>query len=339
MSTPTSPGRSEIPLGVVVAVLLLTAGGACKDDKKRSDEDLKAVVAADKQLMNRERKILTRRGALQRERKTVRDKRAALATKKAALEEGDTKGRQELEAEESKLASLEAKLVAQEIGLNKRLHSLLDEKSGLVSKLARGKGSTAREMVAARREYSVALREKDLSRREAELAKRERNLAGREQALAVRQAKLCPRGGGQTVVVQAPPRPVSGGGGYSRKDVEPVFRAALKAMGTKGILTADLPPGVDRLMTEIRHGVSKGEYTRAKYSADQLLATVRTMKIDRAFIGAKIGRLSRAIRRASPSAAQRQKVDALFQEATANYGDGRFQSANRKLNRIYSLLR
>jgi hypothetical protein len=317
-------------------LLALPCTQACKEKPGRGDEDLKTIEAADRKLMAQERQILGRRGALQRERTRIRDQRAALLSKKMALAESDTQGREELEREESKLATLEASLVKQEIGLNQKLQSLLDEKTGLVEKLAKDKGSGAREMLVARREYSTAVREKDIARREGELARRERELAKREQALAVRQAKICPKGG-PVQLLQAPPR--SSGGSYTRKDVEPVFRSALKAMNKKGILAADLPPGVDRLITETRHAVSDGDYTRGKYAADQLLATVRSMRIDRSFIGAKIGRLSAAIKRSPPPAANRTKVNTLFQQATASYGDGRFMDANRKLNQIYALLR
>lgn len=325
--------------GLALALALFLALSACKERAKiHEDEDLKTVAAADRKLMKRERKLLQRRGSLQRERTRLRDKRAALASKRATLQADDDKGRAELEQEESKLAKLEASLVQQEIGVNKKLQALLTEKSNLVEKLsADSKNATAREMLVGRREYSLSLREKDLARREAELARREKALAAREQALAARQANICP-GRGAVQVVQAPASS-GGGGSYTRKDVEPVFRAALSAMRKKGILTADLPPGVDRLVTETRHGVSKGEYTRAKYAADQLLATVRKMKIDRAFIGAKIGRLSKVIRRTSLAGERRRKVNSLFQQATANYGDGRFIAANSKLNRIYGLLR
>jgi hypothetical protein len=318
---------------LVLAALLC---GGCKEKPDRSDEDLKSIEKADKALMAQERSLLSRRGALQRERTRIRDKRAELLTKRAALSEGDQVQREELEKEESQLATLEAKLVKQEIGLNDRLQSLIDEKSGLVEKLAKGKGDVKQALVA-RREYGVALREKDLARRESDLSRRERDLARREQALAMRQAKLCPRASSTVQVIQAPPR--SGGASYTRQDVEPVYRAAVKAMGAKGILTADLPPGIDRLMTEIRHAVSKKDYTRGKYAADQLLATVRSMRVDREFIGAKIGRLGAAIRRSPPKGGNKNKVDLLFQQATASYGDGRFMDANRKLNRIYGLLK
>jgi len=321
------------PSSITPLLVALCVNCACNEKPKRADEQVKSLEAVDRHLIKQEQEILTRRGALQRERTHLRDKRAELLSKKLTLAETDTEGRQELEQEESKLANLEANLVKQEITLNKKLDTL---QTGLVEKLAKDKSSTAREMLAARREYGMALREKDLARRENELSHRERNLARREQTFATRQAQMCPRGG-STVVVQAPSAP--GGGSYTRKDVEPVFNSALKAMSAKGILTADLPPGVDRLVTEIRHAVSKRDYSRAKYAADQLLATVRTMRIDRSFIGAKIGRLSAAIRRRPPSGANQSMVNKLFQEATANYGDGRFLDANRRLNKIYALLR
>jgi hypothetical protein len=326
-------------VSVLALLLCMTAAAGCKENNKRSDEQLKSIEKADRKLMAKEQQILSRRGALQRERTRIRDKRAAILSKKMALEEQDTEGRAQLEQQESELASVEARLVKQEITLNKKLQSLLDEKSGLVQKLSTDKSGGAREMLAARREHSVALREKDLSRREADLARRERELARREQALAVRQAKICPGRGGTVQVVHAAAAPTRGGGGSSRKEVEPVFRAALKAMAAKGILTADLPLGVDRMVGEYRHAVAKKDYSQAKFAADQLLSTVRQMRIDRAFIGAKIGRLSAAIKRTPPKPANRAAVDKLFQEATAAYGDGRFLAANRQLNRIYGKLR
>jgi hypothetical protein len=35
----------------------------------------------------------------------------------------------------------------------------------------------------------------------------------------------------------------------------------------------------------------------------------------------------------------RRQVDELFRDAATDYGDGKFASANGKLNRIYALLR
>jgi hypothetical protein len=325
---------------LVLVFLVAFLGATCKKKKEQlhEDEDLKSVVAADRRIAKEEDDLLTMRGGLQRERATLRDKRAEIQSKRMSLPENDTQGREELEKEESKLANLEASLVQQEVGLNQKLQSLLDEKGGLVDRLAKDKTGSSRDVVATRREYGVALREKDMARREAELARRENALATREQALAERQAKGCPKVATvvQTVVPAAPAR--GGGESYSRKDVEPVYKAALAAMQTKGILTADLPGGVDRLVTEVRHSVSKNDFVRAKYAADQLLATVRGMKVDREFIGAKIGRLNSAMRTSRPTGDNKAKVAALFQQATAAYGDGRFIEANRQLNRIYGII-
>lgn len=324
-----------------LALALLTFGAsACKkQDDLRNDEALKVVVAADRKLAQQEEDLLTRRGALRRERVKLRDQRDTLITQKASLTETDdpTK-RKELEDAESKLAKAEAKLLKQETQLSQKLATVLESKTGLVNKAE--KSAAVKQLLMSRREHSVARREKDLASRETELARRERVLGERERLFALRQAKLCP--GRVTTVVQtvaAPPPRRPRGERYSRKDVEPVYRAALKAMRSKGILVADLPPGIDRLVTEVRHAGSKGDYSRAKYAADQLLSAVRGIRIDRAFIGAKIGRLSRAIARKPPSGGRKSEVQKLFQRATSNYGDGRFRAANTKLNRIYSLLR
>jgi hypothetical protein len=338
-STPiVDPAILTSALSIACGLFFLSSSGCKGKEPLRHDEDVQAVVAADRQLAQKENEILSRRGALQRERRQIQDKRAELQSRKMVLSEGDTQERQKLDVEESKLAQVEASLLNQEFTLNSKLQSLLDEKTGLVDKLAKDKDN--KDVLVVRREYGVALREKDLSRREAELAQREKVLAAREQALTERQAKLCPIATTTTIVQTVAPPPSPGGNPatFSRKDVEPLYQAALKAMENKGILTADLPEGTDRFFTEVRHSVSSGDFVRGKYAADQLLATVRKIKIDRAFIGGKINRLSATIRRTPPPAKNRDRVNSLFQQATASYGDGRFAQANSQLNTIYNLL-
>jgi hypothetical protein len=325
---------NRVPLLAMIALALLLGGCKKKKEGLRHDEALQEVAAADRRLAEQENQMLSRRGNLQRERSQLRDKREELLTKKAGLDENDAQGREAVEKEESKLNHLDQTLATEEMTLNKKLMALLDEKTGLIDKLGEKAG---RDAITARREYGAALREKDVARRESELARRERVLAEREKAFAERQARGC---GKTTTVVMAPPTgggARGGGGAYGRKDVEPVFKEALRAMQSKGILIADLPAGIDRMVTEVRHSVSSGDYTRGKYAADQLLATVRSMKIDRSFIGAKIGRLSASIRSNPPK--DKSKVNGLFQKATSAYGDGRFLEANQLLNRIYAQLR
>ncbi|MCC6746960.1 MAG: hypothetical protein IT371_04830 [Deltaproteobacteria bacterium] len=325
-----------MPRWTPLVVLALGAlGPGCKKDRElRDDESLKVVVAEDRKLAQREEDLLARRGTLQRERATIRDRRSELITKKLSLEDTDAPGKAALEQEESKLVNLEARLADQEVALNRRLQTLLDEKTNLADKVGQDQ---SKHWLLARREHSIALREKETARRETDIARREKLIAEREQAFAVRQAKVCP--GRVTTVVQSVPSPrPATGEKYTRKEVEAIYNGAMKGMRAKGILAVDLPAGADRLMGEVRHAVAKGDFGRGKYAADQLLAAVRAVQIDRSFIGAKIGRLAAAIRQRPPPRGQRPKVDALFQQATGSYGDGHFAEANRKLNRIYGLL-
>ena len=110
-------------------------------------------------------------------------------------------------------------------------------------------------------------------------------------------------------------------------------------MDERGILSSDLPPGSTHLVDDVRESMKKGDYVRAKYDADQLLATVEEIKIDRSFISAKMARLSAAMHGKKLEGGDRKAVEDLFQEATANYGDGKFPQANTKINRLFALLK
>ena len=126
---------------------------------------------------------------------------------------------------------------------------------------------------------------------------------------------------------------------WKAKDVEPTYKKALKLMQERGLLSSDLPPGTAKLVDEVRDAMKKADFVRAKYDADQLLATVEEIKIDRSFISAKMARLSAAMRGKKLEGNDRKVVEDLFQEATANYGDGKFPQANMKINRLFALLK
>lgn len=322
----------------VLAVFLISAiTSACKKRTTIEGDEALEVVAAERKLADQEAQLLVRRGALQLRRDRVRRERNALLSKKVALGETDPAAKAALEREESKLVELEAKLVKQELQLNQRLDALLEKKTGLVVKLGKGSPEAA-EVLLVRRESSVAQREREIAKRETELASRERGLADREQVLATRQARLCGGVPSNFSGFDRLPPASAKSTNVSAKDVEPVLRKVRTLMQKKGVHTADLPAGLDRAMTETRHAISRGDYATAKQAADQLLRAVRAMKIDRNFIGTKIRRLSSLLKRNPPRQAQRESVQQLFQQATAEYSDGRFGSANRKLNKIYALL-
>jgi hypothetical protein len=84
--------------------------------------------------------------------------------------------------------------------------------------------------------------------------------------------------------------------------------------------------------------MAAGDYGRARLAADQLVASIDSVKIDKAFIVAKINRLNVALRSAKLSTDAKAEVDDLFRDATADYGDGKFAGANGKLNRILTAI-
>jgi len=272
-------------------------------------------------LQEEESAVLSRREALAREREKV-------VADRAALEEKRKQG-QPVEAEEQALAERETKLATEEKDFAAKLDTLI---SNYQQALASG-GAGGDEVV--RREARVATREKDFARREQLIAGREASLADREASLAKRERETCSVG--TTTIVQQVPAPEAGRR-YTRRDVEPVLARARRHMADKGLLGSDLPAPVRALESEAAAAIGEGDYGKAKFAADQFLATVDSLKIDKGFIAAKIGRLNAAMKGKSVDDSARTQVDGLFRDATADYGDGKFAAANGKLNRIYGLI-
>src|SRR5262249_20172341 len=123
-----------------------------------------------------------------------------------------------------------------------------------------------------------------------------------------------------------------------RHDVEPLLTSARRKMADRGLLEADLPAPALGLEREATAAMASGDLGRARLAADQLVASVDSVKIDKAFIVAKINRLNAPRSRATLSAAARRDVEDLFRDATTDYGDGKFAAANGKLNRIFATL-
>ncbi len=316
----------------LLATLLLLSP-ACHRDKPA---DVAPIAAEDESLRKNESDLITQRGALQRERKKLADARAEIVERRAQLGH-DSAGQAALDEEEKKLLSRESDLSTQEQQVNSKLDELLKMRGDLVKRatqvVATAPGADPLER-AAKREQSVASRERDVAEREHELAAREAQLATREAQLAKRERDTC------GAVVAAPAKiELPKGLHYAAKDVEPTYKRALKLMQDKGLLPSDLPPGTGKLVEDTREAMKKADYVRAKYDADQLLAVVEEIKIDRSFISAKMARLSAAMRGKKLDGGDRKTVEDLFQEATANYGDGKFPQANTKINRLFALLK
>jgi hypothetical protein len=326
--------RMKLAYGLVVWALC--AGSGCGDKgKSQPATDPKAIEAAAKQaegLKTEESDVLARRDELQRERKKISADRQALVEKRkqVAAAGGNVA---EVDAEETELISRETKLVDQETELNNRFEGLFKRYEELAVATPVAAGNVAADVT--RREGGLALREKDVAKREDRLAQREAELAEREKAQAKREKETC--GTGTTTIVQQvePPK----GSNYSKRDVEPVLQKARRKMNDKGLLASDLPAPAQALEQEAVAAMKDGDYGKAKFAADQLYATVDSMKIDKAFISAKIGRLNAAMKGKALAGDPKKEADELFRGATTDYGDGRFPAANGKLNKIFALIR
>jgi hypothetical protein len=77
--------------------------------------------------------------------------------------------------------------------------------------------------------------------------------------------------------------------------------------------------------------MAKGDYGSARFAADQLYQTVKGIKIDKPFVSAKWARLNRAMKGKRLTAEQEQ----LLTEAASSIADGKFATANKKLNKLW----
>lgn len=323
---------------VVVAAALWGLCGAlaagCKDDKKGSSEpseEVSEALADSGEIAKEEDDLLARRDALLKSRRRIREAREDLERKRAEVIAvgGDTS---ELDKQATELDSEEAELGETEDELNQKLDEIIAQRRGMMAALAAAGGGEGVQV--AGREASVATREKTLASREARVAAREEAIAEREKAFAKREQEMCSGVSAIPTVVTVD----SKGSEYKKSDVDPLLRRARKAMSKKGILQSDLPAEAQGLESTATKAMKKADYGKARFAAAQLVATVNAVRIDKAFIAAKISRLSRRMKGKSLSSEKEAQVTKLFQEAQSAYGDGKFSSANRKLNKIYSLL-
>ncbi|MBT8493364.1 MAG: hypothetical protein KJO07_09935 [Deltaproteobacteria bacterium] len=322
--------RSKLSIWFVVCLLVGAPG--CKDGNQAENGEAAAKVPAVDDLAGGEDDLLARRDALLAARNRVRKERTDLSEK---LREARAKGSDtaELVARADQLEAEEKRISDEEGQLNESLDAFLRERGELLKQLAAQ--ASAQNRAGAVQTVMVS-REKDLASRESRLAKREAELARREATLAKREKETCGVGGG-TTIIQAPASP--SGSKYRKRDVEPMLRRARRDMSKKGILQSDLPAAVRALESEATKAMAKGDYGRAHFAAAQLLASVRGIRVNKNFIAAKINRLNRAIKGKKLSASKNGEVTKLFRQATANFGDGRFSTANGRLNKIHALIR
>jgi hypothetical protein len=321
----------------LVVVLLLC--GACKPKDATPEgkasaspqAETSAANAADmEKLEQAEGEVQARRDEISREREKITAEHTALEEKRKEVvaQGGDVKA---VDDAEQALRAREANLLEKQSDLDKKIDTLITDYHAASAAPANGPGDNM-----ARRELGVANREKDFSRREQLIAQREATLAERERDLAKRERETCSVQ--PAPIIQTVPAPPPAGSHYSKRDVEPLLQSARRKMTEKGLLAGDLPAPANRLEREAMDAMGTGDFGRAKFAADQLLATIDGLHIDRGFVAAKINRLAAAWKSSKLADDIQQQVSDLFREATADYGDGKYTSANGKLNRIYALV-
>ncbi|MFT3698268.1 MAG: hypothetical protein QM831_34315 [Kofleriaceae bacterium] len=183
----------------------------------------------------------------------------------------------------------------------------------------------------------MASREAEVANREAQVAARERAVAEREKGLIQRDSDMAQRWKDScsiaAPIVMAPP---PGKGSYTKKDVSDLLARARAGMAKKGLLVSDLPAQAQSLESDATKALGDNKIETAWVEANQLVGTVDSQKIDRAFISAKIQRVNAQIaatKQTDPTQAQ------ALQEIMTTYQSGDFNAANKRLNAVAAKLK
>ena len=295
----------------------LLAGGAlagCKDKAAKVGPDPAALKA--------QQALIARRDAMLASRKQTQDERKRVQEEllKVVQSGGDASEMQR------KLDELDSQLEVQN-------NQLADELSIMSSKLASIAVATDQTAGMASREAEVGTREDRLSQREDRVAQREAKVAERERE-ALRACAVPTT----TTIVQAPPPK---GGTSTRKEVEGYLARARTAMDKRGLLPSDLPAHAQGLEREATAAIADGDLTKAYLAATQLASNVEAVKIDSAFVKAKIGRLQSRItaKGGKLDEATNKNMGAGIADVMQKWGDGDYARANAKLNQLSASLR
>ncbi len=299
--------------GAALALALLLSG--CKDEPSKKAPDPAALRA--------QQALIAKREAMLASRKQTQEQRTRLQEemRKTAESGGDTSEMQR------QLRELDTQLEVQN-------NQLADEFQALSSKLDSIAVATADQSAGiASREAGIGSREDRLAQREERVAAREAKVGERERAEALVCAAAAP-----TTIVQQVPVPTKSS--YSRKEIDGLLGRARSAMGKRGLLGSDLPSHAQGLEREATSAMADGELGKAYLAASQLSSTVDAVKIDSAFIKAKVARLQSRItgKGGKLDEATNKSMGAGITDVMQKWGDGDYAKANAKLNQLYAAL-
>ncbi len=298
---------------IVVLLCLAGTATACKGKSDASPEPDPAALKAQQDLMKRRNALIEQRDRLEGERQKVVEE-----IEKTKASGGDIQ----------ELAKQRDDLTAQIDGQSAELGQMSDKISSLTTKLDSAAAIAAREDRIAQREDRVA-------KREGQISERERAIAQREEKLAQREKETC-SAAPPMIIQQAAPK---ADGKYGKADVQPLLAKARAAMSKKGVLLADLPGPSQSLEGESTKAMADGDWGKAYFAAAQLIATVDAIKVDRAFIQAKTGRLSTQVKASKVDDTTNQQLSGVLSDVMQKYNDGNFAAANQRLNQLAALLK
>ncbi len=319
-----------MPLMLIVSLVL-----GCPDEDVSGREMTIFVEADTESLQERELQVAKRMEEIEAERVRLIQERQALLER---MEGGDDLTR--LVAEQRRLLEEEEQLRRREVVAHLEQSALTEEISSIVEAAASGVLASAAERAESddSENEETASRAAEVSRREAGMAAREAQLAERERAIAEREAGLAKMEAGVLRHAASAASSAEAGERVSSSEVDAAHRQARRAMHSRGILMADLPPDVAALDRRVVNLSRSGRLEEALDAAESFGEAVEAIEIDEAFVQSKMPRLARARGSKELSREQVREVDDLLAEATSAFIDGRYSDANASLNGISAIL-
>ena len=310
----------------LLAVVLLAALAACDDEKAVPDE-LTIVVQADRrEVEQQERALREREEALARDKSQLDQRIADLA--KGLKAAADAEQRRRLEEELRQSQALEGQMNVKVSALQAQKSEVEAKKRVMDADLQRAAQAALEVRVA-----SIVSREAKLAEREAQAAAHERDLAQRAKDLALREKAVA------AFERQGPPPEYR-----DRKQVpkaalvEEKHKKLLAELDARGILITDLPAEDQPLNAEIFAARRQRDFARAMDLLNDLTKAVARLRVDQRFVEAKITRLQGARGTVRLSDSQRGEIEKLLKDVTSAFSDGRYDQANKGLNRIAVIL-
>ena len=311
---------------------LLSAG--CDEDKSAAPDELTIVVQGDRrELEQQEKSLKEREDSLQKEKAQLDTRIAELAR---GLKAGaDAEQRRRIEEElrhnqdlESQLTSRATALRAQksEVEAKKQAVDADVTKAALAALHAREAAVATREAKIADREAQLTVVLRDVTDRDKKIAEREKDVALREKAVVAFERQGPPP-------EYRDPKTVP-----KAAIVEKKHQTLLKEIETRGILINDLPPEYQPINADIYAAKRNGDFARAWDLLGQLTKAVAKLKVDQRFVEQKIGRLQGARASAKLTDPQRSEIEKILREVTNAFSDGKYDQANKGLNRIAVIL-